>query len=77
MKLIPTRIPDVVIVEPAVFGDDRGWFMESYHHGKFAAALAELGLPAPRPFVRVAWPALPAATESARQARARDPGRGV
>ncbi|MBP7133221.1 MAG: dTDP-4-dehydrorhamnose 3,5-epimerase [Aquabacterium sp.] len=52
MKLIPTRIPDVVIVEPAVFGDDRGWFMESYHHGKFAAALAELGLPAPRPFVQ-------------------------
>ena len=42
MKLIPTRIPDVVIVEPAVFGDDRGWFMESYHHGKFVAALAEL-----------------------------------
>ena len=52
MKLIPTRIPDVVIVEPAVFGDDRGWFMESYHHGKFVAALAELGLPAPRPFVQ-------------------------
>ena len=52
MKLIPTRIPDVVIVEPAVFGDDRGWFMESYHHGKFSAALAELGLPAPRPFVQ-------------------------
>ena len=52
MKLIPTRIPDVVIVEPAVFGDARGWFMESYHHGKFVAALAELGLPAPRPFVQ-------------------------
>ncbi len=52
MKLIPTRIPDVVIVEPAVFGDERGWFMESYHHGKFVAALAELGLPAPRPFVQ-------------------------
>lgn len=52
MKLISTRIPDVVIVEPAVFGDDRGWFMESYHHGKFVSALAELGLPAPRPFVQ-------------------------
>ena len=52
MKLIPTRIPDVVIVEPAVFGDERGWFMESYHHGKFVAGLAELGLPAPRPFVQ-------------------------
>lgn len=52
MKLIQTRIPDVVIVEPAVFGDDRGWFMESYNHDKFVASLAALGLPAPRPFVQ-------------------------
>lgn len=52
MKLIQTRIPDVVIIEPAVFGDDRGWFMESYQHAKFAEGLASLGLPAPRPFVQ-------------------------
>ncbi|TAK93829.1 MAG: dTDP-4-dehydrorhamnose 3,5-epimerase [Aquabacterium sp.] len=52
MKLIPTRIPDVVIVEPAVFGDDRGWFMESFNQVRFEAELSKLGLPAPRPFVQ-------------------------
>lgn len=52
MKLIPTRIPDVVIVEPAVFGDDRGWFMESYNDRRFHDGLRALGLPTPRPFVQ-------------------------
>jgi len=27
MKLIQTAIPDVVIIEPALFEDERGWFM--------------------------------------------------
>lgn len=52
MKLIPTALPGVVAIEPAVFGDDRGWFMESYNAPRFDALLAELGLPAPRPFVQ-------------------------
>ena len=52
MKFIATRIPDVVVIEPQVFGDDRGWFMESYAQHKFEAGLAELGLPAPAPFVQ-------------------------
>lgn len=52
MKLIPTRIPDVVIVEPAVFGDDRGWFMESFNQTRFEQELTRLGLPVPRPFVQ-------------------------
>jgi dTDP-4-dehydrorhamnose 3,5-epimerase len=52
MKLVPTAIRDVVVVEPAVFADDRGWFMESYHQPRFDAALRELGLPVPRPFVQ-------------------------
>jgi len=52
MKFIATRIPDVLIIEPAVFADDRGWFMESFNQVRFNAALAELGLPAPRPFVQ-------------------------
>lgn len=30
MKLIETDIPDVVVIEPQVFGDDRGFFMETY-----------------------------------------------
>ncbi|MGA7800487.1 MAG: dTDP-4-dehydrorhamnose 3,5-epimerase [Gammaproteobacteria bacterium] len=38
MKFVPTDIPDVVLIEPRVFGDDRGFFMETYHEGKFAEA---------------------------------------
>jgi dTDP-4-dehydrorhamnose 3,5-epimerase len=52
MRLVPTAIRDVVIVEPQVFEDDRGWFMETYHEPRFHAALTALGLPAPRPFVQ-------------------------
>lgn len=52
MKFIQTAIPDVVIIEPARFGDDRGWFMESFNQPKFEAGLRELGLPVPRPFVQ-------------------------
>lgn len=35
MRFTPTGLPDVIIVEPAVFGDDRGFFMEVYHEEKF------------------------------------------
>lgn len=52
MKLLPTKLHGVVIIEPAVFGDDRGWFYESFNEPRFHAALASLGLPAPRPFVQ-------------------------
>ena len=52
MKLTATRLPDVVIVEPAVFSDARGWFMESFNQRRFHDGLAALGLPAPRPFVQ-------------------------
>ena len=52
MKLLPTTLPGVVIVEPAVFGDERGWFYESFNEPRFHAALAGLGLPAPRRFVQ-------------------------
>ncbi|MCM0589830.1 MAG: dTDP-4-dehydrorhamnose 3,5-epimerase [Gloeotrichia echinulata IR180] len=31
MKLIQTEIPDVRVIEPQVFGDDRGFFYESYN----------------------------------------------
>jgi dTDP-4-dehydrorhamnose 3,5-epimerase len=52
MRLLPTTLPEVVIVEPAVFEDDRGWFMETFNEPKFHEALRALGLPAPRPFVQ-------------------------
>lgn len=42
MKLIETGIPDLVIVEPLVFGDDRGYFMESWQSDRYKAH----GLPA-------------------------------
>jgi dTDP-4-dehydrorhamnose 3,5-epimerase len=52
MRLIPTELPGVVIVEPAVFSDDRGWFMESFNEARFEAALAGLGLPPAGRFVQ-------------------------
>lgn len=35
MRFTETDLPGVIIVEPAVFGDDRGFFMETYHSKKF------------------------------------------
>ncbi len=35
MKVIPTSIPDVLIIEPQVFGDERGFFFESFNQKKF------------------------------------------
>ncbi|MEE9336682.1 MAG: dTDP-4-dehydrorhamnose 3,5-epimerase [Methylococcaceae bacterium] len=39
MKILPTKIPDVLIIEPQVFGDDRGFFFESFNKKKFAEVL--------------------------------------
>lgn len=38
MRCIETSIPGVVIIEPRVFEDPRGFFMETYHREKFAEA---------------------------------------
>lgn len=35
MKITPTSIPDVLIIEPKVFGDERGFFFESFNQAKF------------------------------------------
>jgi dTDP-4-dehydrorhamnose 3,5-epimerase len=35
---IPTALPEVLILEPRVFGDDRGFFFESYNQRDFEAA---------------------------------------
>ena len=35
MKIIETRIPGLLIVKPEVFGDERGYFFESYKQQKF------------------------------------------
>jgi dTDP-4-dehydrorhamnose 3,5-epimerase len=42
MKVIKTKLPGVVIIEPKVFGDHRGFFLESYHAEGYAAAGIEL-----------------------------------
>lgn len=39
MKLINTTIPDVKILEPRVFGDERGFFLESYNHNVISKLL--------------------------------------
>jgi len=52
MKFIQTAIPDVVIIEPQVFEDERGWFMESFNEQRFHEELNKLGLPIPDPFVQ-------------------------
>jgi dTDP-4-dehydrorhamnose 3,5-epimerase len=36
MKVLPTEIPDVLIIEPRVFEDDRGFFFESFNAKAFA-----------------------------------------
>lgn len=40
MKIIDTKIPEVKIIEPAVFGDDRGFFMETWQQKKFEELVA-------------------------------------
>lgn len=42
MRFLPTRIPEVVVIEPQLFGDSRGFFMETWHARKFAAAGLDL-----------------------------------
>lgn len=37
----PTAIPDVLVIEPRVFGDDRGFFFESFNESDFSAAVGQ------------------------------------
>ena len=39
MKATPLAIPDVILIEPKVFGDDRGFFFESFNQAKFEATI--------------------------------------
>jgi len=36
MTFLPLEIPDVIVIKPAILGDDRGYFMESYRKNLFA-----------------------------------------
>ena len=37
-QFIPTKIPEVILIEPRVFSDSRGFFLESYQKKRFAEA---------------------------------------
>lgn len=39
MRILPTALPEVLVLEPNVFGDERGFFMESYNRRAFNAAI--------------------------------------
>jgi dTDP-4-dehydrorhamnose 3,5-epimerase len=43
MKVIPTPLPGVMVIEPKVFGDTRGFFLETFHVERYAQA----GIPGP------------------------------
>jgi dTDP-4-dehydrorhamnose 3,5-epimerase len=38
LQVTPTAIPDVLVLEPQVFGDNRGWFTESFNANDFRKA---------------------------------------
>ena len=42
MNFIETKILDVIIIEPTVFGDERGYFLESYNQKKFEEVVEKI-----------------------------------
>ena len=42
MKFIETKISDLIIIEPTVFGDARGYFFESYNKNKFEEIIGKI-----------------------------------
>ncbi|UCV05871.1 dTDP-4-dehydrorhamnose 3,5-epimerase [Dechloromonas denitrificans] len=41
MNIIPTKISDLLIVEPKIFGDERGFFYESFNQKAFSEAIGQ------------------------------------
>ena len=39
MKATPLAIADVLLIEPTVYGDERGFFFESFNQARFESAL--------------------------------------
>ncbi|TLX73227.1 dTDP-4-dehydrorhamnose 3,5-epimerase [Labilibacter sediminis] len=42
MKFIKTEIEDLILIEPNIFGDRRGYFLEAYNHDKFKEHIGEV-----------------------------------
>ena len=38
MKIVKTELPGVLVIEPKIIGDERGFFLESYQLNRYAAA---------------------------------------
>ncbi|MDH3558840.1 MAG: dTDP-4-dehydrorhamnose 3,5-epimerase, partial [Deltaproteobacteria bacterium] len=38
MKILPSSLPEILIIEPSVFQDERGFFMETYQQRRYAGA---------------------------------------
>lgn len=47
MRVETSKINGLLILHPQLFGDERGWFMESFNQQRFEAVLKELNLPIP------------------------------
>jgi dTDP-4-dehydrorhamnose 3,5-epimerase len=43
MRVLPTELPEVLLIEPDVYRDSRGFFLETWHQGRYEAA----GIPGP------------------------------
>ncbi len=41
MNIVDTKIPEVKIIEPKVFGDDRGFFLETFQAERYASVIGE------------------------------------
>ncbi|OZY42833.1 dTDP-4-dehydrorhamnose 3,5-epimerase [Pseudomonas fragi] len=52
MKITRSKISDVLVIEPVIFEDSRGWFMETFNEKKFLENLAALNVATPKPFVQ-------------------------
>ncbi|EPJ93130.1 MULTISPECIES: dTDP-4-dehydrorhamnose 3,5-epimerase [Pseudomonas] len=52
MKITRTNIPDVLVIEPVIFKDSRGWFMETFNERDFYKSLESLNLSMPKAFVQ-------------------------
>jgi dTDP-4-dehydrorhamnose 3,5-epimerase len=42
MNIIATELPEVLIIEPKVFGDERGFFFESFNERRFAESIGDV-----------------------------------
>lgn len=47
MRVEKTKLEGLLMLHPQIFGDERGWFMESFNQQSFENALKELNLPIP------------------------------